>query len=281
MNELNKEVMIDSYRNISFNGEKRGEQDFLYYSELLKSDLETLGENQGNYKEKFVDKVMTIFNRQSLCTSAMIVGPARYNIQRHEKNWSSRDKAEQEFRHWREKYFKAVNRQRTLSPEAEIDKTVEEIERLEFSKSIFQQVDKLKTNEEKFQLLEEEGFLDDMLKRHIELGYKLVRTSLTTKIRERKKKLLIMQKRIERKESFEKLVFNGGYIDIVNDRVIIVHDEKPSREVIEKISSHGFRYSPKMKNWCRKHTGNAIYSVNKFLYPFLKGEVSNANSSTN
>ena len=74
--KLNKQVMIDSYRWTSFNPERRGESDFNYYTELLKSDLEALGENQGNYERKFISKVMLIFYRQMRCASPMITGPA-------------------------------------------------------------------------------------------------------------------------------------------------------------------------------------------------------------
>lgn len=271
MIELNKNFMIESYRNISFNGEKRGEVDFEYYSNLLKEDLERLGENKGNYQEKFIKKVMLIFQRQARCASAMIVGPARFNIGKHEKLWNLRDRASQDFNHWRERYFNLVNRQRTLSPEAETDKCLEELERLENRKRVFQEADKIKDKDEKIKFLESESLLVNDALWCIEKGYKLSTTNLTTKIRERKKRLEILKNRIKRKEVFEKLIFKGGFIDIENDRVIIVHDEKPTREVIEKIKSHGFKYSPRMNNWCRKHTGNAIYITTKLLYPFLNG----------
>jgi len=271
MNQLDKNFMIESYRNISFNGERRGENDFEYYSNLLKEDLEKLGENKGKYEEKFIRKVMLIFQRQSRCASSMIVGPARFNVSKHEKLWQSTDRARDDFYFWRTKYFKLVNRERTLSPEAETDKCLEELERLENRKIIFQQADKIKDKDEKIKFLESESFLVNDVMWCIEKGYKLSTTNLTTKIRERKKRLEILKNRIKRKETFEKLIFKGGFIDIENDRVIIVHDEKPSREVIERIKSSGFRYSPKMKNWCRKHTGNAIYETTKLLYPFLSG----------
>lgn len=231
MTKLCKQTMIDSFRNISFYGDRRGNQEFEYYTDLLKSDLESLGENQGNYEPKFIDKVMTIFHRQSSCASAFICGPANFNTRRNQKKWESRDKALSDFSNWRLKYFKAVNRVRTLSPEAELDKA---IERLEF----------LETKKEE----ENHGIYD-----------------ITRKIREVKKKILVMKKRIETKKNFEPVKFDGGSVYIENDRVIIAHEEKPNKKTIQAIKKNGFRWSPKMGNWCRKHTGNALYSANYLL----------------
>jgi hypothetical protein len=263
--KLDKEIMIRSYHNTSFSPERRGENDFVYYTELLKNDLDTLGESKGNYEAKFINKVMLIFYRQMRCASPMITGPANFNNRRNSKMWDSRDRALSDFDFWRTKYFKLVNRERTLSPEAEIDKTLEELERLELIKEAYKKADKLKTKEEKISFLESEGVLTNRNKSWIENGYTLADTSLTTKIRERKKKLIIMRNRIEKKTTFEKIEFNGGYIDIENDRVIIKHHEKPPREIIEVIKKNGFRYSPKCVNWVRKHTENALYDARSII----------------
>lgn len=263
--KLDKALMIQAYNWTSFSPEKRGENDYTYYNELLKSDMEALGENQGNYRRKFIAKVMLIVHRQARCASPMITGPANFNNRKNGKAWDSRDRALADFEHWRTKYFKLVNRVRTLSPEAEIDKTLEELERLEARKVVFKYADKLKTKEEKIVYLEEQGQLSNRAKGWIKNGWCLSSTNLTTKIRERKKKLEIMKVRIDRKESFEKIIFNGGYVDIENDRVIIKHDTKPNREELDLLKKFGFRYSPKSVSWLRKHTGNAIADAKQFL----------------
>lgn len=280
MNKLCKDTMIQSYNGISFYGERRGAQDFDYYTELLKSDLEELGENQGNYKEKFIDKVMTIYHRQMSCTSAFIVGPANYNISRHNKKWASRDNAYDAFNHWREKYFKAVNRVRTLSPEAEIDKTIKEIDSLIIQRDAFKHIRKESKSNKDFDLMTylEEVFPDwsDESKQYIYdngiMSYQVA--SLTTRIRERKKKIEVMKARIKVKQEQKTVFFNGGSIYIENDRVIIAHDEKPDREIIQAIKKNGFRWSPKMGNWCRKHTANARHSANYLLNNVFGGELS-------
>jgi hypothetical protein len=266
--KLDKEIMIRSYNNISFSPERRGEQDFLYYSELLKTDLETLGENKGNYEQKFIDRIMLFYHRQSRCASSFICGPSNFPVRSNRKKIDSTDRALNDFNHWRNKYFKAVNRERTLSPEEEIDKTLKEIDYLEDKKELYKECNKLKTFDERVKFLSENNLTEKLafyMRQENAMIPTYAITSLTTKIRERRKKLEVMRVRIERKETFETINFEGGEIKIENDRVIIQHLSKPERDVIEKLKSHGFRWSPSFKAWSRKHTGNAIYDAKNIV----------------
>lgn len=247
--KLCKQTMIDSYRNISFYGDRRGAEEFEYYTELLAQDLKELeGKNATNYESKFIEKVMAYFHSQSNCASAFIVGPARFNNRRAEKLWAWRDNKLEHFNYWRAKYFNAVNRVRTLSPEAEIDVAIERLEYLETEKAKGRQS---KVNPEK--------------------EYCRV-YNVTTKIRETKRKIEVMKNRIEVKNSFKPMIFEGGQILLENDRVIIKHDEKPERETIAVIKNHGFKYSPKTSSWVRKHTGNAIYKAEQLYKNHLNKE---------
>lgn len=273
--KLDKERMIASYNWTSFSPERRGEADFNYYSQLLASDLETLGENPGNYERKFIDRVMLIFARQSRCASPMITGPANFNNRRNGKAWDSRDRALSDFTHWRNKYLKSVTRERTLSPEEEIDKTLEELEKMEAKHEFYKALNKIKDPAEKLKFAQANGYMD-VLNYWRDQGGVIPSFHLTNhkaRINDRMKKLEIMRVRIERKETFEKLEFPGGYIDIENDRVVIKHHEKPSREVIDVIKGAGFRYSPKTVSWVRKHTGNAIHDAKRILPKLSIGEI--------
>jgi hypothetical protein len=252
--KLDKEVMIRSYNNISFSPERRGEQDFNYYTELLADDLKLLAErgSVGNYETKFIQRVMLIYYRQARCASVMITGAGNFQFRQNNKRNESQRRAETDFAHWRTKYIKSLFREKTLSPEAEIDETLASIDRLETMKELSKQCAKLKTEEERKAFMAEHG-----IERFI--------YNLTTKIRERKKKLEVMKVRIERKETFETINFDGGSISIEADRVIISHLTKPERDVIDKLKSRGFRWSPSFKAWSRKHTGNAIYDAKNII----------------
>lgn len=296
-----RQQMIDSYARISFYGERRGAEDFTYYSELLASDLEELGESQGQYAERFVSHVMDIYHRQANCTSAFIVGPAKYNVRQHEKRWDSRDRAYDHFQHWRERYFKRVNRVRTPSPEDEIESAVADIDKLLRYQAVAKETNKIirkykidrdymvgfeKSQNERdcsIALLflyeydeNPEARVNSILKADCfgNRGYASFElTSISTKIRARRKKIEAMKVRIERKKDFEDIKFQGGYATIENDRVVIYHDEKPERSVIQAIKGRGFRWSPRFKCWCRKHTGNAIYDLNDLVTNHFGGKL--------
>jgi len=255
--KLDLELITKSFNNISHFPEKRGKQDYDYYTELLNDDLKEIGENQGNYKEKFISKVMDIYYAQMRCTSAFIVGPANYNLKRHDKVWASRDNRYNHFIHWRNKYFKAVNRVRTLSPEMELDKAIEHLQFLEDEKS--------KPYKYKHNLTDKER------ETHCTVY------SVTVKIRQVKKKIETMKIRIERKNNFKPIKIIGGIVDLQNDRLIIKHDEKPDFNTIQAIKNKGFRWSPRFKCWCRKHTGNAVWDINELFRNkiLVKTEVNN------
>ena len=83
-------------------------------------------------------------------------------------------------------------------------------------------------------------------------------TNSNARIKSLEEKVLTMRKRIERRDDFEPIAFPGGSIDIKDDHVVIKHDEKPPREVIDALKARGFHWSPKGHYWCRKHTANAL-----------------------
>lgn len=230
---LDKQRMIDAYRNISFHMEERGESDFKYYTELLAKDLELLGENSGKYKEKFESKVMDIYSSKSRTASAFIVGPAKFKVTERANN-SERNKIEH-FTYWRERYFKLVNRVRKASPSDDIAKHKLEIEKLEAQKAKWKA----------------EGYSSR--------DWRISNTNAN--IRYYKKKIEALEARTQLADLFQEIAIPDGMIYFSNDRLVVEHESKPSKEVIEKIKYHGFKYSPKTTTWVRRFTGNAIHSA--------------------
>lgn len=227
MRELCKETMINSYRNISFRMEERGEYDYNYYSKLLENDLKELGENSGKYREKFISKVMAIYSAKSRTASAFIVGPAKFKPTERANN--AERKHIEHFQYWRERYFKLVNRVRRRSPEEDIELHKKEIKRLEELKA--------KRKEEKSGRIQ----------------------NITIRIRYYRKKIEQLEARSKLSEKFEEISIPNGRIYFSNDRLIIEHNEKPSKETIMIIKEHGFKYSPKTTSWVRQFTGNATH----------------------
>lgn len=228
---LDKTRMIQAYRNISFHMEERGESDYKYYSELLEADLKLLGENTGKYHDKFVEKVMAIYGAKSRQASAMIVGPANFKVT-HKANEAERKHTEH-FNHWRERYFKLVNRVRKLSVAENIISDSEHLTKLEALKAQY----KL------------EG------KPHYAM------TNLNAKIRYYKKKVEQLEVREKLSELFKETAIPGGRIYFSNERLVVEHSSKPDKTTIDDIKSHGFKYSPKTTTWVRQFTGNAVHSA--------------------
>ena len=59
----------------------------------------------------------------------------------------------------------------------------------------------------------------------------------------------------------EIIPFDGGEIesDSETNRIIVRHDEKPDREIINKLKSRGFKWSPQAKAWQRLRSESALF----------------------
>ena len=265
-----------AYDGISFYPEKRADCTVIDYSEELEDDLNNLRKKgtTGNYKEKYISYFIKWLSSKSRCISPMITGPANFPTARNRKNCRYAENAYSAFREWRKKYFKSVNRVRTLSPEEEIDITLKKLDSLitnqEFMKGVNKIVRKKDlSSDEKINLIENEWGVEQEKAAEILkpdccgivgfASYQL--TNNNANIKRMKDKLLIMKRRIEIKESFNEIAIPGGYIGIENDRVVIRHEEKPDRAVIDAIKSKGFRWSRNFSSWSRKHTANALYDA--------------------
>lgn len=261
----------------SFSPERRANSYVKDYSELLQEDLELLGENQGNYKEKFIAKFSAWMSAKGRCISSMITGPANFPVRRANKANDSERNRYDEFYNWREKYFKAVKRVPTKSPEDELEIAENRLERLVVfqmeAKEINAEVRKSKITDqyEATKHLLEMGYNKHLVSCLQIRGGKLkipayVLTNNNATIKRTEQKVKTMQARIDRKNDWEDIQFDGGYVTIEDDRVKIFHDEKPDREIIQEIKKSGFRWSPNWVCWCRKHTGNAIYVTKQLSF---------------
>lgn len=268
------DLAYSAHRNTSFVPERRAKQIIQSYSEQLESDLKELGDNTGNYQTKYIEHFKNWLNAKSNCISSMITGGSNFPVNRAIKSNNRESARYNDFQSWREKYFKAVNRIPTKSPEEEIllaEQKVETLTNLQIEyKAINKELKKVKLTDIKSVIEHLRGldFSDNSIKAIDEHNgffyvpsYRL--TNNNAKIKSAKQKVQIMAVRIERKKDFQPVEFEGGYYTIEDDRVKIFHDEKPSTETIQKLKSNGFRWSPNWKCWCRKHTGNALYAASE------------------
>lgn len=268
-----------AHSNVSFSPEKRATMYVTDYSAILKEDLEELGDNPGNYKEKFISKFSDWMSAKGRCISSMITGPSNFPVQRAEKANRSEHNKSNHFHEWREKYFKAVNRKPTLSPEEELDSALNDLEVLVRKQELMKIVNSLiRRNHKKVNKSGLEQILlnndipmdyinEAMDESYVGLGFaRFQLTNNNAKIKARKDKVTMMRVRIDRKNSWEDVLFDGGRVTLEDDRIKIYHDSKPEQEIINELKSSGFRWSPHWGCWCRKHTGNAIWITKRLSF---------------
>jgi hypothetical protein len=268
------ENMRDQFRQaaagMSFSPEVRAEGRVREFSAELEADLSELGDKAGNYAQKYAEHLRRWAARSARCMSPMITGPANFPAEANRKRMESAQRAWEEFQAWRERYIKRANRVPTKTPEEEIDDAVIRLEKERNAHTLMVEVNKIHrrkvSDEEKRKAFAEEMALSDKLVDKLmvpdymgRLGFaSYALTNSNARIKSLEEKVLIMRKRIERRDDFEPIAFPGGTIDIKYDRVVIKHDEKPGPEAITAIKARGFHWSPKGLCWCRKHTANAL-----------------------
>lgn len=271
------ELCYRAYSGTSFSPEKRATNTIKEYSELLQEDLNSLGENSGNYKQKFIEKFTEWMSAKSNCISSMIAGPSNFPVNKANKANNSERRKGEDFFNWREKYFKSVNRQRTLSPEEELDIALLRLDELIINQEFMKQANKVlrrkTTDQQKMVEMMELGISEALTLEALKpdhagrVGFpSFILTNRNATIKRTQEKITIMRNRITRKENFEDIVFTGGRITIEDDRVKIYHDSKPEQAVINELKTSGFRWSPFWKCWCRKHTGNAVEVAKKLSF---------------
>lgn len=283
------ETCYRAHSNTSFSPERRANSYVRDYSEMLEKDLLELGDNCGNYKEKFISKFSLWMSAKGRCISSMITGPSNFPVRRANKANNAERNHCDNFYKWREGYFKAVNRIPWKSPEDELELAVRKYERLANNQIEMKEINaairksKLTDLRELIDHLVGLGYNINLIKlmdsyHAKQTGkYKIpsfVLSNNNAVIKNTEKKIKIMETRIDIKNNWEDIIFEGGRVTIEDDRLKIIHDEKPSREIINEIKSNGYRWSPHWSAWCRKHTGNAIYSL-RFI-SFIKPHLNNA-----
>ncbi len=265
MNNL-KQLCSDAFRNQSFSPEKLADRMYSDLMQELKEDLAQL-DNPGNYGKKYIEHVSKYLSRKARVMNWFITGPANFPVARNQKNMDLEDRAWKEFRAWRDRYIKAVNRIPHLSPEQDLDKALIDLNKTTQFHEMAKAANKIIKDKK-----------DGKKERLLDLGFneKSVNTLMTpdcfgylgiapftltnnrAKIKRLESKVITMKRRIETKTDFQPVNFPGGVINIENDRVTITHDEKPDRSVIDKIKARGFR-------WSRKHTAQALYDAKEIV----------------
>lgn len=270
------ELCYRAHSGTSFSPEKRANYYVKEYSTELQELLDQLPENKGNFQEKYENYFCNWMRAKSNCISSMITGPANFPVRKAQKANQSEHNRHTEFREWIEKYFKAVNRVHTPSPEEELEGLYEKLDKLiienetikDFNKSLKQFKSGKITEVMLFDKMTELGLSErtiSTVKMYLHESWFKSIGSLAQSIREANERINVLKVRIERKENWEDVLFDGGRITIEDDRVKIIHDDRPDNEIIAKLKKNGWKWSPQWKAWVRKHTGQAVSNAKYIL----------------
>jgi hypothetical protein len=269
--------LLSSYHNqiqsafnwISFDPEKRADGIIRDYGEELNEDLKELEGKQGNYQEKYIKYFLNWISAKSRCMSSAITGPSNFPTRKAENANRAESNHYENFRNWRDKYFTAVYRVKTLSPENDLEKAFNQLDRAIilnenlklWNKSIRNYKKEKITLEVLTKELKENNVSDESLKLILDcLKYEYWNGLGTnsTQVKKLRDKANELKSRIETKKNWKDIFFEGGKITLANDRINIFHDTKPDQEIINNLKHSGFRWSPNWKCWTRKHTINAV-----------------------
>lgn len=258
---------------VSFSPDKRAEQTIHDYSAQLESDLQELPEYaREEYKQKYTRFFLTWLSASSRCASAAVTGPANFPTDRNKKRRVSEQKHYQTFQDWRERAKKAINRQAAppVTLLSELDRYTKQLEQLKAAHALSIEGNKRirqarKTGEDITQYLKEVHKVQPhMIDWALKFGFGTTNTLASIKrVEQRIKQFEAKADKSEQTGGQERKDFEGGFItiDYEADRIRIHHDTKPSAEVIFKLKSAGFKWSPFNQAWQRKNTRETQWAI--------------------
>jgi len=281
--EKYKQAAIRAHYWTSFTPDVRGEQMIADYSEELIEDLERVREMNGDpqaYQAKYENLFSAWLSAKSRCASTMITGGSGFNVRRNEKALSSERNKYEAFSGWRDWYFKRFAKNIRREERANSDPLADMREKLESAvkmQALMVECNKIIRKKvpdtEKHDLLVQAGLSEalaiEVMKpgRFGGMGFASFRlTNNNANI----KRMQMRVAELEKKASAEtKSVSRTDGIEIIQnaeaDRLQIVFPGKPEPEMITKLKSNGFKWSPTNGCWQRQLTSNAIASLRRIL----------------
>lgn len=266
----------------SFSPEKRGEQLIKDYQSELDADILFLTENniseeiKTEYAAKFTRLLTSWLHAKSNCTSTMITGGSNYNVRRAEKANRSESRHYEIFAEWRVRAKKAIVRKakpaKTYSSEleryrAELDGMKKNHELMKEGNKKIKEAHKTSADISEY-LKTTFGVAPHMIEWTMKFGFGLSNNLANIKRVEDRIKLLEKKETIAATSGNKETDFNG--VKVVEnyeiDRLQIIHESKPSAEVIQILKKNGFKWSPSNKAWQRQLTENAKWSL-RYIFP--------------
>lgn len=245
-------LAIDAHRGTSFTPDKRGRDLIDSYSEELKEDMKV---KDVRYKELYVKKFTAWLSAKSRCMSSMITGPANFSVERNRRKNEIEHKRYEEFRKWREKQFREHRKE--VDPIDSIKKTLSYFKDKTLSKSLLKAsiTGKLKRIAEKGDV--------ETVKRGLELC-----EGVFTKRHQIWGYVELAERALQNQGGESTTKEYDGFKVVVDrdiNRIQVIHDEKPDKNIINDLKSYRFNWSRKNGAWQRIITRNSVSATKALL----------------
>ncbi|KAA3637787.1 MAG: hypothetical protein DWQ02_06210, partial [Bacteroidetes bacterium] len=300
------DTAYNAHRGTSFSPERRAKSEQQEYFQMLKEvhdelyelalkwdAVEKFEERIDYFADKFRDKFLAYLHSQNGLVSTMIAGPSNFPAARMNKKADQVHKKLNDllsYYNLQKKKIRQYIKPAHLKPvktgqsgaietlQKKLDKRIAIQERMKAANKIVKSK-KLSDQEKKDRLKKELNFSQgdiveimtpDYAGRIGFPGWALSNNNANIK---RLKGRIATEKKLnaKREEGNKEHTFDGGKV-IENydlNRLQIKHDEKPPREIIQKLKSRGFRWSPRYKAWQRN-----LNTTPMFYATDIVGEIS-------
>jgi len=287
---LDRETARRAHLGTSFSPERRGD----YEIESHKETFESLQKDLGDFfTQDHANKLRSLWtdylHSHSAVMSTMITGPANFPTARNRKRSDWADAKRQaileyctNLKKWK---GKADRREYAEAAGGELAMKKAELEASQAWHVIMKAANKLikaalkkdGINAELIDALKGLGISDkkifDITKNDSWYGYGFPSFSLTNsnaRIKNQAARVAKLERIEAAKESgveAETVLIPGGVVivDRAENRINVKHDEKPSRDIIDIVKSHGFHWSRNYGHWTRQLTSNAMYSARSMI----------------
>ncbi len=233
---------------------------------------------QGNYAAKYNDYL----SAKGRCISSFIAGGSNFPVRRAEKANNAEQRRYEDMTEWigraKATILREIKKMGVEEAGGELAVLQKKIERLEKAHAAMVASNKIikkknATQEEKVQAIIKETGLSEKTAREMFVpdfagnigfpGWSLQNSNAN--IHRMKARLQELQTKETTPTS--DIRFTGGVIQDSqeHDRVRIFFDEKPDQDIINKLKSEGWRWSPAMHAWQRKRTPQAMSSAKRII----------------
>lgn len=291
--ELNFEdlyaIARDAFNMTSHTPEERALDYIRNYEKQVINDMSKMPDSmKDEYFDKFRARIITLFGKHSRIMSAAITGPARFPTEKNRKANESYDKASREFHEWREAQLKRAaamieaakpqevrDNEAWLSVKRDIDRSAATIFQIDtgkcggysralFVSNLYGRLATLSRNVSPEIFAKAMDYIKELGEKFKAKGGKAIFTARhkVWKLAEEAEARRAKEAEMASREDVE-VEFDGGRVVkcYSEDRLQIFHDEKPSREKIESLKKHGFRWAPSNGCWQRQLTNHAVFAA--------------------